>query len=129
MNGRGLENCSVTVPITPHMGGRGVKLKYLHAFRDRTGTLRYYFRRNVFEPSFPACSVHASFLAPRPQPWASNPANPQSVRPRCPAHSVHWQRATLHHRNSSHYRQQVRSIIGGRLIASWSSTAIAGLIR
>jgi hypothetical protein len=25
------------------MGGRGVRLKYLHAFRDRTGTLRFYF--------------------------------------------------------------------------------------
>src|SRR5262245_31249297 len=30
----------------------------------------------VFGPSFPACSVHASFLTPTPQPWASNPANP-----------------------------------------------------
>src|SRR5262249_46609661 len=45
----------------------------------------------VFGPSFPACSVHASFLTPTPQPCASNPANPQSVRPRCPVHSVHWQ--------------------------------------
>jgi hypothetical protein len=29
------------------MGGRGViRLKYVHAFRDRTGRMRYYFRRN-----------------------------------------------------------------------------------
>jgi hypothetical protein len=28
------------------MGGRGlIRLKYVHAFRDRTGRMQYYFRR------------------------------------------------------------------------------------
>ena len=111
------------------MGGRGVKLKYLHAFRDRTGTLRYYFRRNGIRTKLPGLFGSGEFLDAYAAALSEQSGQPAEVRPRCPVHSVHWQRATLHHRNSSRCRQQVRSIIGARLIASWSSTAIAGLIR
>src|SRR5215472_845236 len=44
------------------MGGRGVKLKYLHAFRDRTGTLRYYFRRNGIRTKLPGLFGSREFL-------------------------------------------------------------------
>jgi hypothetical protein len=43
------------------MGGRGViRLKYVHAFRDRTGRMRYYFRRNGKRTPLPAYLAVAS---------------------------------------------------------------------
>jgi hypothetical protein len=44
------------------MGGRGVRLKYLHAFRDRTGTLRFYFRRNGIRTKLPGSFGSREFL-------------------------------------------------------------------
>jgi len=44
------------------MGGRGVRLKYLHAFRDRTGTLRFYFRRNGIRTRLPGSFGSREFL-------------------------------------------------------------------
>jgi integrase len=44
------------------MGGRGVRLKYLHAFRDRTGTLRFYFRRNGIRTKLPGAFGSREFL-------------------------------------------------------------------
>jgi hypothetical protein len=56
------------------MGGRGlVRLKYVHAFRDRAGRMRYYFRRNGKRkplPGLPGCSefmdAYATLLSDRP---------------------------------------------------------------
>ena len=44
------------------MGGRSVRLKYLHAFRDRTGTLRFYFRRNGIRTKLPGLFGSREFL-------------------------------------------------------------------
>jgi enterobacteria phage integrase len=57
------------------MGGRGViRLKYVHAFRDRAGRMRYYFRRigkRTPLPGLPGCSefmdAYATLLSDRPQ--------------------------------------------------------------
>ena len=57
------------------MGGRGViRLKYVHAFRDRAGRMRYYFRRNGKRtplPGLPGCSefmeAYATLLSNRAQ--------------------------------------------------------------
>ncbi len=57
------------------MGGRGViRLRYVHAFRDRSGRMRYYFRRNGKRtplPGLPGCSefmgAYAALLSDRPQ--------------------------------------------------------------
>src|SRR5260363_291969 len=58
------------------MGGRGViRLKYVHAFRDRQGRMRYYFRRSGKRtplPGLPGCSefmdAYATLLSERQQP-------------------------------------------------------------
>ncbi|WP_410052277.1 tyrosine-type recombinase/integrase [Bradyrhizobium sp. SZCCHNRI30512] len=58
------------------MGGRGViRLKYVHAFRDRQGRMRYYFRRDGRRtplPGLPGCGefmdAYAALLANRPKP-------------------------------------------------------------
>jgi len=39
-----------------------VRLKYLHAFRDRTGTLRFYFRRNGIRTKLPGSFGSREFL-------------------------------------------------------------------
>jgi len=65
-----------------YMGGRGViRLKYVHAFRDRTGRMRYYFRRNGKRtplPGLPGCSefmdAYATLLSNRPQNAEPRPA-------------------------------------------------------
>ena len=44
------------------MGGRSVRLKYIHAFRDRTGTLRFYFRRNGIRTKLPGPFGSREFL-------------------------------------------------------------------
>ncbi|RTL75837.1 MAG: integrase [Bradyrhizobiaceae bacterium] len=57
------------------MGGRGViRLKYVHAFRDRAGRMRYYFRRKGKRtplPGLPGCSefmdAYSTLLSYRPQ--------------------------------------------------------------
>ena len=64
------------------MGGRGlIRLKYVHAFRDRTGRMRYYFRRNGKRtplPGLPGCSefmdAYATLLSNRPQNAEPRPA-------------------------------------------------------
>jgi enterobacteria phage integrase len=46
------------------MGGRGViRLKYVHAFRDRTGRMRYYFRRNGKRSALPGLPGSCEFMA------------------------------------------------------------------
>ncbi len=57
------------------MGGRGlIRLKYIHAFRDRTGRMRYYFRRNGKRTSLPGepgstefVGAYAALLADLPK--------------------------------------------------------------
>jgi integrase len=45
------------------MGGRGViRLKYVHAFRDRTGRMRYYFRRNGKRNALPGLPGSIEFM-------------------------------------------------------------------
>ena len=45
------------------MGGRGViRLKYVHAFRDRAGRMRYYFRCNGKQSSMVAEELDTSGL-------------------------------------------------------------------
>jgi enterobacteria phage integrase len=46
------------------MGGRGViRLKYVHAFRDRTGRMRYYFRRHGKRSALPGLPGSSEFMA------------------------------------------------------------------
>jgi hypothetical protein len=46
------------------MGGRGViRLKYVHAFRDRTGRMRYYFRRHGKRNPLPGLPGSSEFMA------------------------------------------------------------------
>jgi enterobacteria phage integrase len=46
------------------MGGRGViRLKYVHAFRDRTGRMRYYFRRHGKRCALPGLPGSSEFMA------------------------------------------------------------------
>jgi enterobacteria phage integrase len=46
------------------MGGRGViRLKYVHAFRDRMGRMRYYFRRNGKRSALPGLPGSTEFMA------------------------------------------------------------------
>jgi integrase len=46
------------------MGGRGViRLKYVHAFRDRTGRMRYYFRRHGKRAVLPGLPGSSEFMA------------------------------------------------------------------
>src|SRR5262249_34761622 len=46
------------------MGGRGViRLKYVHAFRDRTGRMRYYFRRHGKRRALPGMPGSSEFMA------------------------------------------------------------------
>ena len=67
------------------MGGRGViRLKYVHAFRDRFGRMRYYFRRYGKRTALPGLPGSGEFMAayadklgetskhvePRPKPMA-----------------------------------------------------------
>ena len=45
------------------MGGRGViRLKYVHAFRDRTGRMRYYFRLNGRRTPLPGLPGSSEFM-------------------------------------------------------------------
>ncbi|WP_156908914.1 hypothetical protein [Bradyrhizobium murdochi] len=45
------------------MGGRGViRLKYVHAFRDRAGRMRYYFRRHGKRSPLPGLPGSAEFM-------------------------------------------------------------------
>jgi enterobacteria phage integrase len=45
------------------MGGRGIiRLKYVHAFRDRTGRMRYYFRRNGKRIALPGLPGSGEFM-------------------------------------------------------------------
>jgi integrase len=46
------------------MGGRGViRLKYVHAFRDRFGRMRYYFRRHGKRTALPGLPGSSEFMA------------------------------------------------------------------
>ena len=46
------------------MGGLGViRLKYVHAFRDRTGRMRYYFRRHGVQTTLPGLPGSNEFMA------------------------------------------------------------------
>jgi enterobacteria phage integrase len=46
------------------MGGRGlIRLKYVHAFRDRYGTWRYYFRRHGIRTALPGLPGSSEFMA------------------------------------------------------------------
>ena len=46
------------------MGGRGViRLKYVHAFRDRMGRMRYYFRRHGKRSALPGVPGSSEFMA------------------------------------------------------------------
>jgi enterobacteria phage integrase len=46
------------------MGGRGViRLKYVHAFRDRTGLMRYYFRQHGKRSALPGLPGSSEFMA------------------------------------------------------------------
>lgn len=46
------------------MGGRGlIRLKYVHAFRDRTGRMRYYFRRHGKRNPLPGLPGSSEFMA------------------------------------------------------------------
>jgi len=46
------------------MGGRGViRLKYVHAFRDRMGRIRYYFRRHGKRTALPGLPGSDEFMA------------------------------------------------------------------
>src|SRR5262249_37387035 len=46
------------------MGRRGaIRLKYVHAFRDRTGRMRYYFRRHGKRSVLPGMPGSAEFMA------------------------------------------------------------------
>src|SRR5476651_1568253 len=46
------------------MGGRGViRLKYVHAFRDRIGRMRYYFRRYGRRTTLPGLPGSSEFMA------------------------------------------------------------------
>ena len=46
------------------MGGRGViRLKYVHAFRDRTGRMRYYFRQHGKRTPLPSLPGSSEFMA------------------------------------------------------------------
>jgi enterobacteria phage integrase len=64
------------------MGGHGmIRLKYVHAFRDRTGRMRYYFRRNGKRSSLPGppgssdfMSAYATLLRNKPKTVAKRPA-------------------------------------------------------
>jgi integrase len=45
------------------MGGRGsIRLKYVHAFRDRTGRMRYYFRRHGKRAPLPGLPGSTEFM-------------------------------------------------------------------
>jgi len=45
------------------MGGRGViRLKYVHAFRDRAGRMRYYFRRRGKRSPLPGLPGSGEFM-------------------------------------------------------------------
>jgi hypothetical protein len=46
------------------MGGRGViRLKFVHAFRDRYGRMRYYFRRYGKRTALPGLPGSSEFMA------------------------------------------------------------------
>ena len=46
------------------MGGRGlIRLKYVHAFRDRMGRMRYYFRRHGKRNALPGLPGSSEFMA------------------------------------------------------------------
>lgn len=46
------------------MGGRGIiRLKYVHAFRDRFGRMRYYFRRHGKRTALPGLPGSSEFMA------------------------------------------------------------------
>jgi hypothetical protein len=46
------------------MGGRGViRLKYVHAFRDRMGRMRYYFRRHGKQTVLPGLPGSSEFMS------------------------------------------------------------------
>jgi hypothetical protein len=46
------------------MGGRGlIQLTYVHAFRDRMGCMRYYFRRHGKRSALPGLPGSSEFMA------------------------------------------------------------------
>jgi hypothetical protein len=86
-----------------------VRLKYLHAFRDRTGTLRFYFRRNGIRTRLPRSFGSRDFLDAYAAALGEQTAEPAERKGILPAHSARWQPATLHRRIFCPCRQQVRT--------------------
>ena len=65
------------------MGGLGViRLKYVHAFRDRMGRMRYYFRRHGIRTALPGLPGSNEFMAAY---GAQVSKKPETVIPRSTA--------------------------------------------
>ena len=112
------------------MGGRGViRLKYVHAFRDRTGRMRYYFRRHGIRrvlPGLPGSTefmtAYGVFLADKPKEVERRPVAAPNPWP-------HWRSGTMDPRNIWRCRRRAAPTIAVSSMASLKSTAIGASIK
>jgi enterobacteria phage integrase len=102
------------------MGGRGlIRLKYVHAFRDRAGRMRYYFRRNGKRtplPGLPGCS---EFMAAYARLVSERPKNVKQRRPAAPktfaALAIRYYGSPQYRSLSTSSRTSYRRVIDGFL--------------
>jgi hypothetical protein len=80
------------------MGGRGViRLKYVHAFRDRLGRMRYYFRRHGKRSALPGLPGSSEFMAAYAA-QLNNPSKWVEQRPTIPLRHEPQQLSPRHRR-------------------------------
>ena len=96
------------------MGGRGViRLNYVHAFRDRTGRMRHYFRRNGRRNVLPGLPGSSEFM----EAYAALLGNsPKQVEQRPTARRGPlqlWRSATMAHHSICRCRPPVAAITAG----------------
>jgi hypothetical protein len=109
------------------MGGRGlIRLKYVHAFRDRMGRMRYYFRRHGKRNALPGLPGSSEFMAAYAAQLndSSSQAKPSTGPRQRQERSLLSQSAITARRNSSPYQLQAAVTIAASSTASSSSMVI-----
>ena len=107
------------------MDGRGViRLKYVHAFRDRLGRMRYYFRQHGKRTALPGLPGSSEFMAAYATQLMEYQSKSRHGQRRPREHLLRLQSATLAHRSISHCQPRAAQTIAGLSIIFWSNTDI-----
>jgi enterobacteria phage integrase len=102
------------------MGGRGViRLKYVHAFRDRMGRMRYYFRRHGKRSALPGLPGSSEFMAAYAArlnfPSAERQGRPTAAVGTFAALAIRYYGSPQYRRLSATSRSNYRRVIDGFL--------------